>query len=274
MAILNFEPFLNVGAGQRAILDSKAVLGNTLKKVYLELGGTFTKAQIDLIKIKLNQKTVWEVTGSQMDAINKYLGIADDASYLTLPFDDITAALPGQVGEDIGALDTSLGVSSFVLEVDINGAATNPTLAAFYEAVPPLPRTGQLAATTPALRSLISSTLTPNTAAEHTLSANIGQNAGAQLARLYIFHSNLTAFELKKNNVPIFEEVTVARNEFIQGEHGRVPQSGLYVFDPIASGDATKMIRTAGATFQQLYTVSGSDTLTVIADIRAGLRQL
>lgn len=273
MALLKFEPFQNVGASQRAILDSQVVLGNTLKKIVLQLGGTFTKAMITLIKVKLNQKTVMEVTGSQLDSINKYLGIADDAAFLTIPFDDITAALPGQVGEDIGALDTSLGVNSFRIEVDIGGA-TSPTLAAWFEAVPPLPRSGELAATSPALRSLITSTLTPNTAAEHTLRADIGQNAGALLARMYIFHSNLTSFELKKNNVPIFEEVTVAVNEFVQGEHGRVPQSGLYVYDPVASGDMTKMIRTAGAVFQQLYTVSGSDTITVVSDIRAGLNQL
>ncbi len=274
MALLKFEPFLNVGANQRAILDSKVLLGNTLKKVFLELGGTtFTKAQIDLIKVKLNQKTVIEVTGSQLDAINKYLGVSDTATFLTIPFDDITDALPGQVGEDIGALDTSLGVNSFVIEVDIGGA-TAPTLSAFFEAVPPLPRTGPLAQTTPAIRSLITSTLTPNTAAEHTLDANIGQSASALLARLFIFHSNLTAFELKKNNVPIFEEMTIAQNEFVQKEHGRVPQSGLYVYDPIASGDASKMVRTVGAVFQQLYTVSASDTLTVVADIRAALAQL
>lgn len=274
MALLKFEPFQNVGVSQRAILDSQVILGNTLKKIVLQLGGTvFTKALITLIKVKLNQKTVMEVTGTQLDAINKYLGIADDAGFLTIPFDDITAALPGQVGEDIGALDTSLGINSFRIEVDI-GAATAPELDAWFEAVPPLPRSGDLSQTTPALRSLITSTLTPNTAAEHTLRADIGQNAGALLARMFIFHTNLTAFELKKNNVPIFEEVTIAVNEFVQKEHGRVPQAGLYVFDPVASGDMTKMIRTVGAVFQQLYTVSGLDTLTVVSDIRAGLNQL
>lgn len=272
MSLVKLEPFENVGAAKRATIKTTRVLGNTVEAFHIKLGGTFTKAQIDLLRVKLNQKTIVEVTGTQLDKMNQYAGQPASATHLSVYFTEPRArTVQGQL---LGAIDTSLGIRDVTIEVDVNAAATNPTLQAWSEISPPkmLGNTNENAL----IRALLLSTLTPNSAAKHTLSVNTGSAAGALLKRLNIFHTNLTQFGVKRDGIDVFEEVDTALNSFVEDNNGHDPQSGLYVADFINDDNQSRALTTrrpdgTEVTHQFQFTVSGADTLYVLSDIYAPL---
>lgn len=272
MSRVKLEPFDNVGVSKRATLKTSRVLGNTVEAIHLKLGGTFTKAQMDLIRVKLNQKTIVEVTGAQLDKMNLYSGWPASATHITIPFcEHRSRTIQGGL---LGAVDTSLGIRDFTVEVDISAAPTAPTLQAWADISPPKllqnPQENGL------IRALLLSTLTPNSAAKHTLSVNAGSAAGALLKRLYIFHANLTQFAVKRDGIDVYEEVDTALNSYCQDNMGHDPQSGLYVADFIEDDNQSRTLTTrrpdgSEVTHQFQFTVSAADTLQVISDVYAPL---
>jgi hypothetical protein len=77
---------------------------------------------------------VFDTTGARTDTRMQYRGITANASFLTIDFSEIRAKTEN--GQSIGAIDTTAGVSSLKLEVQITGA-TAPTLAGWAEVSPP-----------------------------------------------------------------------------------------------------------------------------------------
>jgi Viral coat protein P2 N-terminal domain len=273
VSIVKMEPFENVGPNARAVLKSSRVLGNTVEAIHLKLGGSLTKALITLIRVKLNQKTIWEVTGAQLDAMNLYLGMPASTTHLSLYFVEPRArTIQGQL---LGAIDTSLGIRDFTIECDLGAGATH-SLQAWAEIAPPKllgDRENAL------IRGLLLSTLTPNSAADHTLHVNVGNAAGALIKRLNTFHANLTRFRVKRDGVDIFEDVDDPLNDFYQDNTGHDPQAGLYVADFIHDDNQSKAITTrrpdgTEVNHQFIFTTSAGDTLRVIADVYAPLALL
>lgn len=269
--IRRLEPFANVGANQRAILQSSLVLGNTLEQIVLTLGGTtFTKSHLGVMRAKVNQKTIWELsTGNDLNAIQLYNGHPAAAAYLSLMFSEPRAR--DRVGQMMGALDLSAGASTFTLEVDI-GAATSPTLTAHAILSPPQSKEGGAGnAVSPLMRALLLTTI-PISAAVTDAAYEVNIPRGSLLKRLYIMHANLTGFRVKRDGVDIWESVTPALANFVEDEYGHDPQSGMYVYDPILDDNMSAAIPTVRpdgrlATHQFLFTTSGSDTLRVYADV-------
>lgn len=249
-------PFFNVVASGVASLELE--LGMTYNRIILELGGTtFTKAMITDIKAKLNGKTFYNITGSRLDDVNEYRGLASDASYLTIDFvEPFAKTIGGMYGGGIG---TAQGVSSFTLEVTIAGA-TAPTLASYSMLSAPKPLG--------LIMGMVHHPVTFSAAGKYPITLPYGPSAMHLIKRVHFFHTNMTQLEVKKNGVEIFEEITIAVNEFIQGEYEKVPQSGLYVYDPIVNNDLSRVVNTANATSLQFNpTVSAADTINVYAEL-------
>lgn len=99
----------------------------TLLRATLQLGGTtFTKSQITEIRLRWGAKTLYLVSGSDLDKINKYRGVFDDDKFLTVDFTQPKNKDKG--GEFIGGIDLStLPDGEVYLEVVTSGA-TAPTL--------------------------------------------------------------------------------------------------------------------------------------------------
>jgi hypothetical protein len=126
--IRHLEPWVNVVATGRAVLNSQLVLGNIIERVYLVLGGTtFTKAMISALRVKLNGKTTFgDISGTNLDLLQTYQLGNTGASNLTVDF--IEPDSKSMQGEILGAIDTNAaGVNTFTMEADIAGA-TAPTL--------------------------------------------------------------------------------------------------------------------------------------------------
>ena len=277
--IRKMSQFVNVAANSIATLSLNELQGHSVHGIVLELGGTFTKTHITDITLTVGGKPIIPgITGNQLQDLNDYEGFSSDASYLTIWFGDPT--LEGVAAGHVGDLDLSYynRVSS-VLEVTIGGA-TSPTLQAYALIGPPksLMNFDFSERDVANHRALIRSILSPAAAVtKQGYPISVGSQAGARIRKIALFHANLTSVEFKKNAISIHDDVTAALNNFVQAEYARVPQSGLYMLDHVADGALGKADATVNANGQPFptqfnITTSGSDTITVFADVMVPLQ--
>jgi hypothetical protein len=273
--IRHLEPWTNVGANSRAILNSQLVLGNIIERVYLVLGGTtFTKALITALRVKLNGKTVFgDISGTNLDLFQTYQLGNTNAAFLTVDF--IEPDSKSMQGEILGAIDTNAaGVTVYTMEADI-GAATAPTLDSFAQlrdSASVVPANGFNPNLRPLIRALIQTNLTSTAAAEQQYQLNIGSGGNSLIKRLVIFSTILTSVRIKRNSLDIYETVNPALASFIQSDYGKHPQSNMYVVDWLADGNQsdtqpTRNPYTTVANYQFLLTASGAGTFLVYADV-------
>jgi hypothetical protein len=264
MIIQKMPSFLPVAPGQKAILKvPKYAL--TLTRLILTLGGTFTKAQIDLIRLRHGSHTLWEITGSDLDSYNKYKGIFDIAAQITIDLTERDA--PSIEGKEIGGIDLSLLDDELYVEIDINAAAVNPTLAAWAIFTPPQGN--------PLMKKLVR-VLTPTLAIGlNDINFNAG---GALLQRVFIKYTgtdwgattngNVSQIRVRRDGLPIWEDVTDLVNRFIQQEYRKVPQSRFFVYDPIVDNNQSGAVVTAGVKSLQIQpTLAAADTLTCYFEV-------
>jgi len=262
MLPIKMPDFVNVVAAGTALLE-KIPLGPTYRRLILELGGTaFTKAMITRILIKLNTKPIWDITGSDLDTINKYRGLYDEATHLTLDFSEPRARTI--IGQEWGNIDTSkeAGITSFSVEVTIAGA-TAPTLKAWAETGSPQPLDSPY-------KGLITAMLSqPYNAAAGSFTVPLpkGSDVGALIKRTYIFAANLTKANVKRNGVNVFEEIEPAVNSFMQKEYQRAPQANLFVIDNIIDGNQSGSMPTRDANLEMRLTFSGAEVARLYGDL-------
>jgi hypothetical protein len=352
MILQKMPAFQPVVAGQRALLKIPRY-ALTLTRLQLRLGGTtFTKSQIDQINVKLGSHTIWDVTGDQLDKINKYVGLYDDALHLTLDFTERDA--PDIVGKEIGGIDMATLQDDVYVEVAINSGASAPTLSAIAFFTPP-----QENVLIKKLVKQASSTLSSGrqdlnfnpmgalmmraflfytgsdwsvTATSAAFTGNTGNGAmgavtvtagtklgvhklviiepGANVGNFVVYdpdgipasahgtvasaysagglaftladgatdfvagdgfditvsegvNGNLSDLRVKKNGVPVWEEISCVDARFIQREYKKVPQKQLYVYDPIVDNNQSGALVTADAVSLQFQpNLTASDTIT------------
>ena len=90
-----------------------------------------------------------------------------------------------------------------------------------------------------------------------------GNEGGSIIKRINIFHTNLTALEVKKNGVLIWDNISPALLSFLETEYKCVPQAGLYVYDPTMQHNiGSDVLVTADAAAMEVNpTLSAADTL-------------
>lgn len=266
MGILHKQPpFENVGANSTAILP-RLDMGETCDTIILELGGTFTKTHLLGIRVMLGGKTIWDLTGLDLDDINKYMNRTTEATLLALHFADPNARTI--LGESIGGVDTSLGYSSFGLEVDIGGA-TSPTLAAWM--VKSRPKAAD-SPHRPMFRAFLKATESISAAGTYNLRAPVGSDMGNLLARLHLMHANITQFDVKKGGLELQGNGKNSVVQFLQNELNRTAQSGHLVYDPMFDNNQSNAVATVKpngrpATMEFKATISGSDTIVVYSEL-------
>ena len=285
----HMEPFANVVATGRAVLNSKVVLGNVIERIYLVLGGTtFTKAMITAIRVRLNGKVViGDISGSDLDLVQRYTLNNNNAAYLTIDFTEPTArSVQGQL---MGALNTNAaGVNDFTVEVDISGA-TAPTLDAYVQMRTPSdmsPQAGFDPALGPVLRALIPTVVPVTTTSEIQYDVNIGSGGSSLVKRLYVSSQYLTNLRIKKDAIDIFEVVNPSNNllSYIASDFARFAQTSFYCVDWMLDGNQSDAVATrkgvagggsVASNFQFLFTSSNASTThRVFADVYSTLAAL
>lgn len=282
MAKIQLEPFQNVAATGVAIMTTQRIWPNTLEYVALSLGGgAFTKAMITRLLVRLGQKPIWDITGTDLQTINSYEGRAATASVLMLPFANPFARTPKM--QYIGAIDFgATGIRDLTMEVTITGATT-PTLTAIAEVAPPKTLD---AASNLLFRALLKTPLAPAAAGSFVpFLINAGQAGGALIRRILFAQQTLvTALEIKRDGLDIFEQIPVALANAIQTENfPHTPQASNFFYDATEDDIESKALTTIRKDSkgnislipqQILISHSGAGAYNVYADIFANLNGL
>jgi hypothetical protein len=221
------------------------------------------------------------VTGARLASILAYEGLTDDDNYYGFFFGDPTARTAR--GQHLGNFDFTHWPGRMTIEADIASSATAPVLDAWAMLSPPKAAMGF--GYTPAEQQLhrayIETILQPSAAVvDKAFDVGLGSEAGALLKRLYNFHSNITQLTVKRSGFDIYEAIPNSLAAWLQQDvFTRVPQSGLVVWDPLVDGNYSEAKATVDQqgrpyNYQYRVTTSGSDTITVLADVLTNLRRL
>jgi len=267
MPLKQLVPFNNVVATGVATMD---VLGNIggkiVNRLILTLGGTaLTKAMLTAIQLKASDgdkggKLIFDSTGSRTDSRQQYRGIAANAAFLTLDFNEIRSKTVK--GQKLGSVDTRL-LKTLALEVTITGA-TAPTLTAHAEFDEPGDYDQMY---DPGERALIGKCLqqTYNFAAAGTFPVKLpyGAVGGSLIKRIFYHGATVTGAEVRKNGL-VIHQTTDALNDFVQGEYSRTPQANIYCVDFIMDGNQSYALNAAEAQSMEYYvTVNGAGNVVV-----------
>ena len=252
-------PFSNVVAS--GVATAQITPGRTIERIVLQLGGTtFTKAMLTLIKLKANGKVFFEGSASQIDKLNKYRGIADNAAFLTLDFTELKGR--DKLDHMVGAFDTSKGISNITMECTIAGA-TAPTLEMYL-----VESGAQAGAYSPVLTKLLRYPFSTATGGVLPIVLPFGPGNGAVIKRVHVeqTNGNMTGLVVKQDGLVIHES-EAAVNSFVQGEHGRVPQTNWYTADFIVDGNQGGALDTRDAkSMEWLLNLSGAENGYVLAE--------
>ncbi|MGA9853415.1 MAG: major capsid protein P2 [Gammaproteobacteria bacterium] len=284
---IKLKAFQNVVANGTASLSTTELDGYSLHSLRFQLGGTFTKAQMTRIEVKINGKDLCnQITGTQVQAINtwKNIGVAG-ATDLSLYFGcPESQTFHGMFVTDV---DFSVikaaggGAATVEIQVDI-GAATSPTLVVYAEVYQPKALMGIFQPNEYGIvKALPRTLLTP--AAAVTLYAQdvgYGSHAGAGIINEFWFHANLTALQIKKNGVVIWDNIAITQMNDWQLEQDHNLTAGMYVWSPTNNrwiGQLEPTLMPDGVTpypFQHLLTTSASDVISVFAEIATQMAYL
>ena len=259
-------PFNNVVASGVATLDLSSLLGTTIERIALQLGGTaLTKAMLTSIQIKANGKIIYDTTGARRDTCMQYRGITAAAGFLVLDFSEIRSKT--ELGQSLGSIDTTMGITSLKLEVTIAGA-TAPTLQAWAEVDRP-----QVDAAQSSTRGLIARVHSSNQTIGGSGQFSIAvphfavAEGGSIYKRIAIFSANMTGLLIKKNGVVVEENIKTL-NDYQQIEYKKVPQPGLYMMDFITDDNQSQALNTRDAqTMEILGTFSAGETIVVEVEV-------
>jgi hypothetical protein len=256
------NPFLNVTASNTATVNLANLLGTSINRIILALGGgSFTKSHITGVRIKANSKTIFDDTGTRVDDRMEFRGIASNAAYLTIDFAEIRAKTI--VGQLAGVLDTTFGIKQLTMEIDI-GAATTPTLTGYADIGEP--QTGSQYQ--PFIAKVLNFSQSFAAAGKFPVDIGWGRRTATIFKRLHFFGSTITSVEVKKNGISIFEDLPDALNDFMQGEYGRTPQANCYTVDFMPAGNISDALYVDPALPMEYYvTLSGAGTVTTVAEL-------
>lgn len=281
MAKIQLEPFQNVSAAGTALMTTTRIWPNTLEYLVMTLGGGVapTKAQITRLLIRLGSKPIWDVTGAQIASICAYENRTATATVLILPFANFDARSIAE--QYIGAIDFGqVGVRDMTLEVTIAGGTT-PTVSCIAEVAPPKvldPASNLL------FRALLRNPIAPAAAAVFLpLLLNYGQAGGALLRRMWFFTALVTALEIKRDGLDVYEQIPLATNNAILQELQSIPQASTFTYDlvedRIESKALTSIRKDAKGVvslipMQILASLSGAGAFDVVSDVYANLNGL
>lgn len=276
MDLVKLNQFPNVPATGQATLVTDELLDRSVHAIAFKLGGgAFTKAMISALSIRLDGKDIVPViTGTNLQKLNSYDGLPNDAAYLWYFFGDPTSQTIR--GQHLGDLDLSIYRKPLELRLEIAGATT-PTLEAYaLTSVPKLAMgIGYTDLEAAQIRALVRTVIQPAAAVTRkSYGINWGSANGGRIRRVNYFHANLTSVEFKKNSITKHDDIPVALNTALAAQYARTAQAGLYCLDRIYDGnqgEAETTVDADGRAWNQQYAIStsGGDTIDVYVDVHA-----
>lgn len=254
-----------VAKGQTARFN--LALGNRYHELQLIYAGVLL-SQLTEIRVKLNGKVVQIFSGEQRDKWNQFDGMSAASGILRIPFDRQklkTLAAEEETAIDTGSITQGQGerVTSFVVEIDISGAASAPKLEMYATVSPSL---GHGVGTVLHIRR---DTRSFGGAGQHDI-ADLPFNTptAAYLNRVWFLPSagDLSEMAIKRNNVTVFERTKVL-NKYLQENGVRTPQAGWQCIDMTEKGIGGNALVLMGAhDFRYELKSSSAMILTVFSE--------
>lgn len=265
---------------ENVISDGRATLkipqGFNYEQLILRLKNV-TIAQIEGIRLSLGGKDIIpDMSGQQINMINKYNGLDDADGHLSLNFADYSSRTVD--GMTMPAIDTvNYKYSNFNLELKLATGLTNPKIEAIGVIGDGLIITQADDATKDRFRAQKRQTEQFSAAGEKNLEVSLGSVEGALLRQLYIFDPDgiVTDFQVVKDSQNIIQYQPRETIEALQKQAlHRTPQKGLFVIDPILhgiQGDSLSPLRDDGKTAAMQFQVktSGPGRLDIFSDLLA-----
>lgn len=224
---------VNVVASATAVLNLP--LHVAYEVVKFKLAG-ITPAQMKNLKLRINGEVEQEYAdASELQALNKYKGYADDATgYLTWWFvmPELNE-IPDQRLTKLGTKD----VQTLTIEFDIDSGATSPavTASAIISNNAPLGIIKKVRRFT---------TSAPAGGLSHI--DNVPTN-GARISAIHFKKNDVKSIEVRANNQTLFEAEQVEAREY-QKDYKRIPDTAYFHIDWTLEGDSAEALATS--TFQ------------------------
>jgi hypothetical protein len=275
MIYLSLPPFNPVANGVRSSVQVPRY-DLTLGRIVLKFVGTnsITKATISEVVVKIGARVVFgPITGTELDAINRYRGIHDQADSLTIDLTERDGL--SIVAKEIGGIDIpALGGEDVFVEVVNTAASGVPALYALagftglqFDPAKPAPE-GQMMAKTIVYQ-------VPTTGG--TLITWTPSFKGAVIKRVHfrytgtdwtaLANGNLQMVEVKKNGVSVHDRIMCRDVRFVQLEHRKVPQSRQYTVDFVHDNVHSAALATADARALEFnLTLTAADTIRAIVE--------
>jgi len=224
------------------------------------VGSEFDASHMHL-RISLNTEDIVDVPVADLISREAYHANAEQDGYFTLSFRDIMAKT--FEGDHITGLVT-MPDDNLSIEVDIvgTGAGATVTLKGFAD-TRPTPTIGNTNRQIPRVLVPKLRILPVNSEAGDREVDTMAR--GPVYKRVFIKADDIERFVVETsegpNSVKMWD-LSKARNEYLQKRHGKVPQAGMFVFDPIVDGyGRLKVLNTAGLSglvFRSTKTAQGS----------------
>jgi hypothetical protein len=257
-------PFNNVVA--TGVATAMITPGRTIESLTLKLGGTFTKAMIELIKLKANGKVFFEGSADQIHKINSYKGEAANAAFLPLRF--IEKAGDTDLDREIGAFDTSQGIVNITAEVTIVGATAPVLTPILTESAQQRDGSGKPAPYAPIMSKVLRYPFAQATGGTLPAQLPFGPQSGAVIKRVHVFSAGglMTGATVKQDGTVIHESLK-DENEFDQVSWKRVPQANCYTIDFVKDGKIKDALDTRDArSLEWLFTFSAADSGFIVVE--------
>ena len=266
-------PFSNVVAAGVATNEIKTL--RTIEQLQLKLGGTtFTKAMITDLKVKVNGKTIWQGTGTQLDKLSAFRGETVNANFLNINFTDLRGL--GEVDRMVGALDCSLiqaksaaQACTINLEVTIAGATAPTLLCMVVESATQSDPAGNPLLIADLVTKVLRYPYNVAAGGQLSIPLPFGANIGTRIKRLHLEHTGNAIAMLIRQDGNVIHESLLAEVQYEQTRQvpALVPQTNWYSVDWMMDGNFLKTLNTNDAKSLELIpTFSAADNGYVIVE--------
>lgn len=278
MIYLKLPPFNPVANGVRSTTQVQRwqmTLGRVVLAFHGGAGNSISKTTISEIVVKIGARVVFgPISGSELDKLNKYRGIFDDAAHLTIDFTERDAL--SIVGKEIGGIDLpALGNEDVFIEVVNNAGAGTPAIYALggftslqFNPAQPNPE-GQL------IKKVLAYQIPTSGGTKVTWMPDF---KGGIVQRIHFSYTgtdwtstangNLHTVEVKKNGVAVWDRIECRDNRFVLQEHQKVPQAKFYSLDWIHDNVNSAALPTADARSLEVnLELTAADTVRALVEV-------
>ncbi|WP_416762722.1 major capsid protein P2 [Roseateles sp. So40a] len=234
------------------------------------------KSTITEIVVKVGARVVFgPISGAELDRINKYRGIYDDAGHLTIDLterDGLTI-----FAKEVGAIDIpGLGDEDIFIEVVNNYAGANPLSLYAVGGFTGLQfRPGDKSSEGQLIHKVLAYQIPTSGGTAVTWMPDF---KGAFIKRIHFVYTgtdwtatadgNLQRVEAKKNGNVIWSRIRCLDNRFIQQEQRKVPQSRIYTLDWVHDNVNSSALDTRDARALEFnLTLGAADTVRAIVEV-------